>query len=145
MGPHGKPRLAAPACDLEFNLSHAGAFALVAVTQGRPVGVDLEWARAELATDAIAEVCFSRDEQRRLNALAAQDRLPAFFRLWTRKEAFIKATGLGMSADLKAFDVSLGDSPALLATRPDPGEAARWELGSFLVPDGYTGAWAVAK
>ena len=74
-----------------------------------------------------------------------EQREMAFFLCWTRKEAYIKAHGLGLSLPLGSFDVSLSpNQPAILrATRPDPQEAARWILESFEVASGYSSAAAV--
>lgn len=144
-GDNGKPRLVWPASDVEFNVSHGGALAVVAVTRGRAVGVDLEVVRAELATDALAATVFSAAERLALAQLPLETRTRAFFRVWTRKEAFTKATGAGLSADLSAFDVSADERPLLLATRPDATEATRWQMGSLDLPSGYEGAWAVAR
>jgi 4'-phosphopantetheinyl transferase len=139
-GQHGKPSLAAaavarpvdgaPGAELRFNLSHSAGVALCAVTRGREVGVDVEGLRADFATDEIAERFFSPAERAALRALPAGARCAAFFACWTRKEAYIKARGLGLSLALDAFDVSLapGEPAALLATRDEPGALDRWLL-----------------
>ncbi len=116
--------------DLTFNLSHSGEFALIALARGRRVGVDIEQVRAEFAGPGIAEHFFSPSEVQALSALPGGDRTRAFFRCWTRKEAFVKARGEGLSLPLDSFDVTLlaGDPPALLRVAADPGEAARWSV-----------------
>jgi len=145
-GPHGKPALAPEhGVDFSFNLSHAGDTALYAVTRGRRVGVDLEQILPDKADVGVAGRFFSPREVATLRALPPRPRHEAFFRCWTRKEAYVKARGDGLSLDLKSFDVSLApvDPPALLATRPDPGEAARWSLYDVDAGPGYAAALAV--
>lgn len=143
-GDHGKPHLAAPAPagDLRFNVSHSGGVALYAVARGREVGVDVEGHRADFATAEIAEGFFSLAERRALSALPAERRCEAFFACWARKEAYIKARGLGLSLALDGFDVSLapGEPAALLATRDDPAERHRWSLHALDPGPGLAGA-----
>src|SRR5262249_50978106 len=116
----------------------------IAVTRGREVGVDLERVRAEVATEEIAARYFSAREVRTLMALPPPLRPDAFFRCWTRKEAYLKATGAGLSLDLNRFDVSLkpGEPAALLATRDDPAEVRRWSLEHLVPGPGFVGALA---
>lgn len=141
---HGKPALEA-AGDLRFNVSHSGEYALIALSQGRDVGVDIERLRADLASMEIAQRFFSAAEVAALEALPEAQRLAGFFACWTRKEAYIKARGEGLSHQLDCFDVTLtpGETAALLATRPDPKEAAKWSLRNLPLPAGYAGALAV--
>lgn len=146
-GPQGKPTLATPSGGgtVCFNVSHAGDTALIAVTERRRIGVDLEQARPDLAYLEIAERFFSPREVATLRALTPQQQQEGFLRCWTRKEAYIKALGVGLSLNLASFDVSLapGDAPALLASRPDPHEASRWSLHDLDGGPGYTAALAV--
>jgi 4'-phosphopantetheinyl transferase len=118
-----KPSLgpAHAASGVMFNISHSGEIALFAFTRRREIGVDVEQLRSDFELEAIARRFFSVHEQNQLNDLPAQERADAFFRCWTRKEAYIKATGDGLSLPLTRFDVSLaaGETNALLATRPD--------------------------
>lgn len=145
--PHGKPSLdAAPrASTLRFNVSHSHGFALYAFASGREVGVDVEYMRPDFAGEEIAERFFSRGEVNTLRGLPRGERLAAFFRCWTRKEAYIKARGEGLSHPLELFDVSLtpGEPAALLATRPDPLEATRWSLEELSCAPGYAASLAV--
>ena len=141
-GPHGKPEVDSAGLDLRFNLSHAGDVALVAVARGREVGIDVERIRPEAATDAIARRFFSPREVEALAALTPAERLEAFFRCWTRKEAYIKARGEGLRIPLSSFDVSIGREPALLAMRGAPEEGARWTLAGLQPGPGYVGALA---
>jgi 4'-phosphopantetheinyl transferase len=140
----GKPEL--PGSEIMFNLSHSHGIALVAVTRGRAIGVDIERIREEVTIDRIAERFFSPAEVRALSALPAHQQAQAFFNCWTRKEAWIKARGQGLSIALNSFEVSLapGDPARLLATRPDPEEARRWSLAALDCEPGYAAALAVA-
>jgi 4'-phosphopantetheinyl transferase len=127
----GKPALApgfAP-LDLRFNLSHSGDLAMYAFALARDVGVDIEMIRADAAGDRIAENYFSPTEVATLRALPPDKQLEGFFNCWTRKEAYVKARGAGLSIDLKSFDVTLtpGD-PAKILRTPD---SSRWSLSSF--------------
>jgi len=130
---------------LEFNVSHSGATAMLAFARGRALGVDVEQIREDFDTDAIARRFFSAHEVQQLFALDAAERHQAFFRCWTRKEAFIKAVGTGLSLPLGQFDVSLKprDTNALLSTRPDSTEAERWLLRDVPAGDGYVAALCV--
>jgi len=142
--PHGKPRLAGGA-DLFFNLSDTRDLALVALSEGGPVGVDVERHRQDTSLFELAERFFSPAEVRALRALAEPLQLAAFHRIWTRKEAFVKALGAGLGRDLDSFDVSLevGPGARLLATRPDPSEADRWRLIDLDVGPDHSAALVV--
>jgi 4'-phosphopantetheinyl transferase len=130
---------------VEFNVSHSGTIALLAFARGRTLGVDVERIREDFDVEPIARRFFSEREQGQLAALPSSEKVSGFFRCWTRKEAFIKAIGSGLSLPLDQFDVSLteGDGSALLATRPDHREAARWSLQGVPVSDGYVAALCV--
>ncbi len=147
-GSHGKPALAgAPdRCAIRFNLSHSDGIALYAITRDREVGIDLERIRFDLAVGEIAEHFFSRREVAALRMLRPEQQHQAFFRCWTRKEAYIKALGKGLSLPLDQFDVSLapGEPAAILGTRPDPSEAGRWSLQELNPGSGYVAAVAAA-
>lgn len=142
---HGKPSLTAPhlANQVAFNVSHTDGAVIVAVCRGRQIGVDVEKVRSDFATDEIAERFFSHAEQIALRKLPLSERREAFFRCWTRKEAYIKARGEGLSHPLHQFDVSLGADASLLGTRPDPLEATRWSLRDVPIAAGYVAAVAV--
>jgi 4'-phosphopantetheinyl transferase len=144
---YGKPALADAFADAEvrFNVSHSHEMALFAVTSGREVGVDIEYLGREIRGEEIAERFFSAHERANLRALPAEMRHQAFFNCWTRKEAYIKAHGEGLSLPLDQFDVSLapGEPAALLATRSDPQEALRWSLQTLTPGPSYVAALAV--
>lgn len=148
-GPHGKPFLLQPdtPLDLQFNLSHSGDLALCAVTLDRPVGVDLEWIRPNVDVLGIARSTFSTSERDRLEGLLSEQRLHGFYACWTRKEAYIKARGEGLSFPLDAFDVSLepGVPAKLLRSREGAYELRRWALHSINAGPGYSAALAVER
>jgi 4'-phosphopantetheinyl transferase len=130
---------------IEFNISHSGMTALLAFTRGREVGVDVELIRHDFDVEGIARRFFSEHERQELMAFAPEERHPAFFRCWTRKEAYVKATGSGLSLPLSQFDVSMaaGNINALIATRPDATEAERWSMREVPGGEGYAAALCV--
>ena len=140
-GPNGKPELAGSRVP-RFNISHSHGTALFAFAANRKVGVDLERVRSNVRVLPIAERFFSPAEAASLRELEPTERLRAFFRCWTRKEAYIKANGGTVAMLTNRFDVSVDESPALLATREDPADAARWTLRD--IPMGSEYAAAVA-
>jgi len=144
---NNKPSVGVPhESDIRFNVAHSGEVALLAFARGREVGVDVEAVRRDLNVDAIASRFFSPHEQKQLAAVAPDDKVEAFFRCWTRKEAYIKAKGTGLGLPLDQFDVSVaaGSDNALLATRADQDESACWSLRDIAVGPGYAGALCVA-
>ncbi len=142
----GKPALAVESGGdaIHFNMSHSHGTALYAVARDREVGIDLEFIRRDLEAEQIAERFFSRQETATLRGLPVDLRKYAFFLCWTRKEAYIKARGEGLSQPLDQFDVSLipGEPAALLSTRPDSGEALRWSLQELALASDYVAALA---
>lgn len=142
VGANGKPSLVAPE-RLHFNLSHAGEVALVAVAL-RPVGVDVE--RHDYAVECLdlAQHFFSPNERDALHALAhdPESVVLGFFNAWSRKEAYLKATGVGVTEGLHHFDVTLapGQPAHLLRDATAPDALARWTLTALDVPAGYAGA-----
>jgi 4'-phosphopantetheinyl transferase len=123
-GPRGKPALAAPAA-LAFNLSHSGGLALYGISAASSIrlGVDVELIRSDLAHLPLAKRYFSPAEQSALQVLPRSQQLAAFFRCWTRKEAFVKALGEGLSVPLDSFDVSLSAGEAQLLAWRHPAAA----------------------
>jgi len=140
---YGKPLL--PDNRLQFNLAHSGGLALFVFTLHDEVGVDIEQERDLRDALAIAERFFSPSERAALRELPDSERVPAFFRCWTRKEAFIKAVGEGLSYPLADFDVTLapGEPARLLSIRGSEEEARRWSLQSLDLPAGNFGAVAL--
>ena len=141
-GAYGKPALASEHV-LRFNLSHSHEVALLAVALDAELGVDVEHVRADFASEDIARRFFSRAEVEVFNALPREEQVAAFFRCWTRKEAYIKAIGKGLSQPLDAFDVTLapGAAPSLLRAEDD--DASRWLLTDLDAGAGYAAALAI--
>ncbi len=145
-GPRGKPALTgqAPNQQVCFNVSHSGDLAVIALTLNRSIGVDVEELRTDSDLESIAEKFFSPRERAALEALSPSARDRAFFLCWTRKEAYVKASGDGLARALDQFDVSLNaDGPIELVTRPDLAEAARWSLYNLTLDAHYAAAVAV--
>ena len=141
-GAYGKPALPGEAL-LRFNMSHSHGIALYAFTEGRDVGVDVEYVRADFTSDDIARRFFSALEVENLCGLPAEERVASFFRCWTRKEAYIKATGRGLSQSLDGFDVTLGPGESAALLRTDAGPHEHWSMANVEVGPGYAGAVAV--
>lgn len=145
--PHGKPALARRPGqrDLRFNVAHCGEVAAYAFAGGREVGVDVEAVRELPDADDIAMRFFSRRERAAYMRLPAQERPQGFFNCWTRKEAFIKALGEGLSHPLEAFDVSLAPGKPARLLRVGRVRASRcgWTLSSFVPGPGLVGAVAL--
>ncbi|WID96687.1 4'-phosphopantetheinyl transferase superfamily protein [Bosea vestrisii] len=139
----GKPFLANDegGSRLAFNLSHSGELAIVAVTAGMPVGIDIERIRP-VSTDLLAG-CLAPREFATLSALAPTLRQESFIRCWTRKEACLKAIGVGLNGSPSSFEVSLDPTGArLLAVESDPAEADLWQLADLQPAPGYCGTLA---
>lgn len=128
-----------------FNLSHSSGLVLYAITSKREVGIDVEYLREDFSDLEIANRFFSPDEVSVLRSLRPEDQTLAFFLGWTRKEAFIKAKGEGLSIPLDQFDVSLipGQPATLLRTRYDRLEVSHWMLFNIDRFSGYAAALAV--
>lgn len=147
-GPFGKPALQSDSeeKELRFNVAHSGGQALYAFSRQRELGIDIEHLRENFDYLEIAEHYFSRRENSTLRALAPEAQALAFFNCWTRKEAYLKAHGAGLSFPLKRFDVSLvpGEPARLLSVDDDARAAARWSLQEISVASGYVAALVVA-
>jgi len=142
-GAHGKPAL--PGTGLEFNLSHSGGCAVLAVTRGRRVGVDVERIQTERATPSLARRFFAPAEAAAVATAAPADRAITFFRCWTRKEAYVKARGEGLALPLDRFEVPLEPDAtrALTFARDDPAEIGRWSLRELEPAPDHLGALVV--
>jgi 4'-phosphopantetheinyl transferase len=144
-GAFEKPRLAHPGPS--FNLTHSGPVALYAFTAAGEIGVDVELDDADFAKERIAERFFSAAEVAVLRSLPERLQARAFLTCWTRKEAFIKARGDGLSLALDSFDVSLepGAPAALLRTAWSTEETRKWYIEDLSDPDaGYVAAMALS-
>ncbi len=138
-GAHGKPRIhpAQNPEDVRFNLSHSGDIALLALTVGREVGVDVERLRDRVPFQKLAARFFAPEEAESLNQLSGPDLRLRFFRIWTAKEAYIKAIGMGLRIPLDQFAFQIGGAPdiALTQTDHDPTQLTRWRFFQFQPDD----------
>jgi 4'-phosphopantetheinyl transferase len=143
-GPRGKPFLAGNDGP-RFSLSHSGGLVVLAFARDRELGVDIEQERPLPEAEDLARCYFSPWERAELRRLSPRERQPAFFRCWTRKEAFIKATGNGLSCPLDAFDVTLAprDPARLLRIEGEPEAARRFWLEDLQPAADVAGALAV--
>jgi 4'-phosphopantetheinyl transferase len=143
-GSRGKPELRRQEGNktIEFNLAHSAGTAIYAVTRDRAVGVDIESSRSDFPVDEVAKNFFSSSELAALQALPRKLRVEAFFKCWTRKEAFIKALGDGLSCPLADFDVSLvpGEPAQLLNVGWAPEETSRWCIKDIDAVPGFSAA-----
>jgi 4'-phosphopantetheinyl transferase len=145
-GNYGKPYLksAGPSSGVSFNLSHSKDVVLLAITRRREVGVDIEYIKPGRNYLAVAQFYFSERERSQLAALPERARQEAFFHGWARKEAFIKALGLGLAFPLDDFSVSVHPEAAgLLEVRGEQQAAARWQVIKLQVDGPFTAALAV--
>ena len=140
-GAQGKPRLRIESA-LRFNLAHAEELILYAMSWQREVGIDVEYIRAETSYETIAEQFFAPAEIAALRKLPIDQQPQAFFNCWTRKEAYLKASGEGLSFPLDSFEVSLG-SQLSLKVYQSPHESERWRLYHLYPKSQYVGAVAV--
>lgn len=130
---------------LRFNLSHSQDLALLAITRNRELGIDIEFKQIDFATDEVAEQFFSPFEISQFATIPPELKTEAFFNCWTRKEAYIKGRGEGLSFPLDQFDVTLrpDSTPGLLDNRIDRADVSRWSfLNLFPAPD-YAATLAV--
>jgi len=144
---NGKPELAGMDDALRFNVAHSGNLIVWGFARNRRLGIDVELIRVDFGVSEIAERFFSAAEQTALRTLPKAQQHEAFFRCWARKEAYVKATGDGLSLPLDQFDVTLapGQPSCLLGTRPDRDEAARWAMESLDLGPGYAAALVLER
>ncbi len=140
-GQHGKPMLAEHD-EPRFNLSDSESRGIAAVSRGVRIGVDLEFAREGRAFTDIADRFFAEVESAALRALPSEDRRTAFYRAWTRKEAYLKAWGTGLSFAANRFTLDyIGEGPgSLVATEMPDDDASRWHFKDVELGPAYTGA-----
>ena len=142
-GEQGKPSLREPAADLTFNQSHSGDLLLLAFGRGRELGVDVERTGRDVSWERVARRFFHGRELEALCGLPPEERRSAFFRCWTRKEAFVKATGRGVTQGLRSFAVSL-DPAAPCLTWIQDGDPAGWGMADIDPGPGYAAALCAA-
>jgi 4'-phosphopantetheinyl transferase len=145
--PRGKPALASPPGLTQpfFNLSHSDALALLAVTFVGPVGVDVERLRVLNDADQLAARFFSKSEVQALQLLQPPQKFQTFFDLWTRKEAWLKATGKGIAGGLDQVEVAFTEGRVAAFERlfGSIDAALRWQLIELTPSEGFTGAMAI--
>jgi 4'-phosphopantetheinyl transferase len=142
----GKPSLIQPnSPNLHFNISHSENAGLYAFSSSCPVGADVEWIRSVVEINELAARYFSVAECAALQAVEPAGREAAFFRCWTRKEAFIKALGTGLGHPLNSFSVTVDrDDPVKIEwARDDARAREKWTLQHFDIEPGLIGAVAV--
>jgi 4'-phosphopantetheinyl transferase len=143
-GPKGKPALAGAPCPLDLNVSNSGDLAAYAFTLNCEIGVDIEYRRRMADIEAIARRFFASAEVAEFTDLADSDRPEGFFNCWTRKEAYIKAVGDGLSVPLDSFRVTLqpGAPARMMELDGSASAAERWTLHAFTPAPDYAGAIA---
>jgi 4'-phosphopantetheinyl transferase len=131
--------------ELRFNMSHAQEVAMYAVAWDRAIGIDIEHIRPMPDAAQIVARFFSPTERNAWSALPKEQQLGAFFDSWTRKEAYLKATGAGLAQPLESFSVSLapGEPARLLEISGDQQAATRWDIQMLDAPAGYAAALCV--
>lgn len=142
---NGKPALSderGPTA-LRFNLSHTEDMALIAVTLGREIGVDVERVRPISELDSIVESYFTSRERATLRTMENTARRDAFYRCWTRKESYAKASGAELPVAMRGFDTMVSSGPADLPALGAPHDVSGWNLCELRPADGYIGAVAI--
>ncbi len=140
LSPGGKPELAGES--LAFSVSGSGDLGVIAVAPSGPIGVDVEEIVERSGLDRLVSARFARAEADAIEGLAGEERLRAFYNCWTRKEAYVKATGAGLVRPLDRVVVSVDDArPAILSLEGD--DPKRWSLAALDVRAGFAGALAV--
>jgi 4'-phosphopantetheinyl transferase len=144
-GPHGKPHLAGTDGP-RFNVSHSGCWALIGFSDSRDIGVDIEFMRAAGGELDLARSFFSAAEYRSLEGLANGTLLSSFYKIWTCKEAVLKAYGAGITEYLKNFSVELTEDGFLIHPESNcfSPSLASVAVRPVDVPDGYAGCYALA-
>lgn len=142
--PYGRPSLNNEH-SLRFSVTHSGAEALYAIARDRDIGIDIEYIHPLKGSDQIVERFFSKAEKAAFHNLPEQSRNRAFFNCWTRKEAYLKALGKGLSHPLDEFSVSFlpGESAISIPTQGDMREEPDWTIKDIRVNSGYVAAVVV--
>jgi 4'-phosphopantetheinyl transferase len=143
-GSHGKPMLAGAAGPggIRFNVSHSGGRALFAFARDRNVGVDVEKMGNAFSGEGISDRFFAPREAASIRSFDGSRRQEVFFSYWTLKEAYMKASGRGLSLPMHRFEVAL-DPPRVVHVQGDPEAASRWHLETIHPEAGYAAALAV--
>jgi 4'-phosphopantetheinyl transferase len=149
LNPYGKPSLKKDMNpdDIRFNVSYSNELMLIAVSRGMEVGVDIEYMRPDIECVELAKQFFTTGEAASLCSLPREEMLKNFYRVWTCKEAYIKATGLGLSMPLNHFEVTLlpNGSAALKSSDGSMEDISMWSLFELTLADKYKGALTTKK
>jgi len=137
-GDYGKPALAGDA--LHFNVSHTADALLIAIADIADIGVDIETVKPHRNLDSLAKRCFSEREYREWRQLAEEEQLLVFYRLWTKKEAFVKAVGRGIAVGVERCEFEWVRDGRLLAIPGEYGPAAAWRVHELEVDAGLSAA-----
>jgi 4'-phosphopantetheinyl transferase len=144
----GKPRLSAsmPNKSLQFNVSHSQQYALYGFIYNHAIGVDLEYLRSMSDAVKIAERFFSPREFQFISSCKEEQQHQVFFKFWTAKEAYLKATGTGLAGSIADVEISLDhtESPQLLAIEGDKTATASWSMYSCIPEIDYLATIAIA-
>jgi 4'-phosphopantetheinyl transferase len=137
-GPYGKPKLASihAGNKFQFNLSHSHEVALIALTRGREIGVDIEYVKSDFPIHEVAENFFTPKEAAALTTLPGHLQRQAFFKCWTSKEALLKAKGTGLSGELDEVEIIRAGGQHVRVNANVPG----WSLVELIACDGYEAA-----
>lgn len=138
---HGKPYLP-DYCDFQFNISHSGDQLAIAVAQHCPLGIDIEVWKQKADFEALVKRCFAEEEQVYWQSLPEEHKKSEFYHFWTRKEAFVKATGRGIGLGLDQCVISPEKPTELLRVPAGYGPASDWTILDLDFPEGFSGALA---
>jgi 4'-phosphopantetheinyl transferase len=140
---YGKPELHMPSCDIHFNLSHSEKLGALAIAT-RPIGTDIEHLKPLEDYISLTKHFLSEKESNYFEQLTFANQHQAFYRAWTKKEAYIKAIGMGLSYPVEQITICLDEHPQILEDRVNPDNAANLSIVSFEHED-YMGAIAIPK
>jgi 4'-phosphopantetheinyl transferase len=141
---YGKPMLSNNNNKLHFNLSHSHQKAIIAITKDNPIGIDIEYMQTKQSLAEIAKRFFAAQEYHEYKQLPNKQKIHGFYNAWTRKEAFVKAIGEGITHPLKNFVVNLtpGTNAKILSIKNHETAPQDWQLHSFTVAEKYCAALA---
>lgn len=143
IGPYGKPELVGGG--LHFNLSHSADTLLIAVANFADIGIDIEQIKSRSSLLELARRCFSGYELKAWQALPDDQQLESFYRVWTKKEAFVKAVGRGIALGVEQCEVDLQQGGKLLAVPAEYGVAGDWAINELPVDEGACAALVTAN
>lgn len=148
-GTWGKPQIAGIAGDsgICFNVAHSHSLVAIALAWRRQIGVDIEWNENSMDWRIVADRVLSANELYHLKALPITQQKLAFFTIWTRKEAYLKATGEGLTGDLSAIEVTVSPekSAKLLRLPKSSDDPVQWNIQDIVLPRSYVGALVTSE